>query len=69
MQRVSLDSIDEHFDKVEAWRLKQLVWLFPTMDIGQAEELARNSDRELLARAEALRNDGCPAVLAYRILR
>lgn len=59
-----------HFvDQVFNWRYRELVRLFPTMPDKNREELAAHSDTYLVHEAASLAELGCPALLAYRILR
>lgn len=69
MRAVDVDENLAFADKVPRWRLSELIRLFPTMPIERAEELAIRGDYEMLPRARRLAADGCPAELAYLILR
>jgi len=62
-------SPERFLDKVLAYRRSTLLTLFPLMEIHQAEELALGDDRVLLEKAHRLAAGGCPAPLAYRIMR
>lgn len=55
-------------EKVELWRHKELLRLFPTMAYDDAYALAHNLDHFLLEKAERLARNGCSADLALRIL-
>lgn len=69
MRKLDVDENIAFADKVPRWRLEVLIRLFPTMPVDRAEELAVRGDYELLPRARRLHADGCPAELAYLILR
>lgn len=67
-ERIEIDENLAYLDKVQAWRLKELLRFFPEMPATRAEELAKGSDPELLQVAERLARDGCSADFAYQIL-
>lgn len=56
-------------DKVRLYRIKRLLDFFPDMDLDMVDELVFGAHYEMLRIAERLSEDGCPAELAYRILR
>lgn len=62
------DNLD-FVDKVHLYRLKRLQDFFPAMPEEMAEEIVFGAHYEMLQIAERLSRDGCPAELAYRILR
>ena len=60
----------DHHDKVLKWRRDELLRIFPEMTVEQAEHLAVKGDRvNLLQDALRLHEKGCPANLAFDILR
>jgi hypothetical protein len=69
MQRVDETSAERFLEKVEKHRRDTLLRLFPDMPVPEAEELALGRDLVLLEKAERLAKEGCPTILAYRILR